>query len=242
MPCYDKKLEASRSDFYNSLTNTKDVDCVLTTGEILEIIDEMKIDFLQLDSSDIPKDFTNFNDEGKEMAGSTSNAGSGYFAELIFKDAVSVLFNEKDPSIEYRICRNSDMKEFDHTIDSKKVLRCGKAYGFRNIQNIMRKIKSGTCPYQIIEIQACPSGCLNGGGQIKPSQTVSAKEHIAHVSEKYHQNVQCTDPADNDKVKDLYENIIGSGIFSIKAKELFHTNYHSVVDNEPSQNPLAFGW
>ena len=37
MPCYDKKLEASRQDFYNDIFSTRDVDCVLTTGE-LELI------------------------------------------------------------------------------------------------------------------------------------------------------------------------------------------------------------
>ena len=33
MPCFDKKLEASRSDFYNDLYKTRDVDCVITSGE-----------------------------------------------------------------------------------------------------------------------------------------------------------------------------------------------------------------
>ncbi len=32
MPCFDKKLEASRSDFYDDVSHSKDVDCVLTTG------------------------------------------------------------------------------------------------------------------------------------------------------------------------------------------------------------------
>lgn len=32
MPCYDKKLEASREDFYNDIYKTRDVDCVITTG------------------------------------------------------------------------------------------------------------------------------------------------------------------------------------------------------------------
>ena len=32
MPCYDKKLEASRSDFYSDIYRTRDVDCVLTSG------------------------------------------------------------------------------------------------------------------------------------------------------------------------------------------------------------------
>ena len=34
MPCYDKKLEASRQDFYNEAYATRDVDCVITTGEL----------------------------------------------------------------------------------------------------------------------------------------------------------------------------------------------------------------
>ena len=32
MPCYDKKLEASREDFYNDIYRTRDVDCVISTG------------------------------------------------------------------------------------------------------------------------------------------------------------------------------------------------------------------
>ena len=33
MPCFDKKLEASRNDFYNDMYKTRDVDCVITSGE-----------------------------------------------------------------------------------------------------------------------------------------------------------------------------------------------------------------
>ncbi|KAL9984996.1 hypothetical protein ACROYT_G007347 [Oculina patagonica] len=32
MPCYDKKLEASREDFYNDMYSTRDVDCVISTS------------------------------------------------------------------------------------------------------------------------------------------------------------------------------------------------------------------
>lgn len=34
MPCYDKKLEASREDFYSDVYRTRDVDCVITTGAL----------------------------------------------------------------------------------------------------------------------------------------------------------------------------------------------------------------
>lgn len=33
MPCYDKKLEASREDFTNQQLHTRDVDCVITASE-----------------------------------------------------------------------------------------------------------------------------------------------------------------------------------------------------------------
>lgn len=35
MPCFDKKLEASRNDFYNDIYDTRDVDCVITSGKSL---------------------------------------------------------------------------------------------------------------------------------------------------------------------------------------------------------------
>lgn len=33
MPCYDKKLEASREDFFSEVNNSKDVDCVITSSK-----------------------------------------------------------------------------------------------------------------------------------------------------------------------------------------------------------------
>jgi iron only hydrogenase large subunit-like protein len=32
MPCYDKKLESMRKDFFNEFHQSKDVDCVLSTS------------------------------------------------------------------------------------------------------------------------------------------------------------------------------------------------------------------
>jgi iron only hydrogenase large subunit-like protein len=43
-------------------------------------------------------------------------------------------------------------------VDGRAVLRFAAAYGFRNIQGLMRRIKSGKCPYDFVEVMACPSG------------------------------------------------------------------------------------
>lgn len=49
-------------------------------------------------------------------------------------------------------------------IDGKTVLSLCRAYGFRNIQNVLRSIKRRLCKYDLIELLACPGGCTNGGG------------------------------------------------------------------------------
>ena len=97
------------------------------------------------------------------------------------------------------------------------MLKFAAAYGFRNIQNLVQKMKRGKCPYQFVEVMACPSGqtlhardwclfalnisrvycmklayishnnigCLNGGGQIRPSQGESVKDVLQKVEAIY---------------------------------------------------------
>lgn len=55
-------------------------------------------------------------------------------------------------------------------VNGQVVLRFAYAYGFRNIQSILAKARRGKCPYHFVEVMACPSGCVNGGGQIKPKK------------------------------------------------------------------------
>jgi iron only hydrogenase large subunit-like protein len=43
-------------------------------------------------------------------------------------------------------------------VEGKPVLKFALCYGFRNLQNVVRKIKMGKCEYHFIEVMACPSG------------------------------------------------------------------------------------
>lgn len=74
-------------------------------------------------------------------------------------------------------------------MDGVRVLHFAAAYGFRNIQNLVRKIKQGRCEYQFVEIMACPGGCLNGGGQIKARKGQTAKDLIQRLETAYLQEV-----------------------------------------------------
>ena len=67
-----------------------------------------------------------------------------------------------------RPVRNADFKEVSLEVGGVQALRFASAYGFRNIQQLMRQMKGHRCVYDYVEVMACPSGgchaddeCLN---------------------------------------------------------------------------------
>ncbi|KAG9455180.1 hypothetical protein H6P81_008084 [Aristolochia fimbriata] len=244
MPCYDKKLEAVRDDFIFPVDhldedgheavgwNVAEVDSVLTTGEVLDLIQLKSIDFNALEEAPLDKLLTNVNEEGLlyGVAGS-----SGGYAETIFRYAAKTLFGKEISGLlEFKVLRNSDFREVHLEVAGETVLRFAACYGFRNLQNIVRKIKSGKCEYHFVEVMACPSGCLNGGGQVKPKSGQSAKDLIQSLENRYMQNVLVADPFDNPLVRRLYDEWLGEP-GSEEAKKYFHTKYHQVVKSTTSQ-------
>jgi len=234
MPCYDKKLEAVRDDFIFSVDGKEvtEVDSVLTTGEVLDLIQSKPIDFKTLEESSLDRLLTNVDEEGNLYGVS---GGSGGYAETVFRHAARAIYKrEIEGPLDFRILRNSDFREITLEVDGKPVLKFALCYGFRNLQNIVRKIKMGKCEYHFIEVMACPSGCLNGGGQIKPVQGQSAKELIQQLESVYTQDVSISNPFDNPITKRLYDEWLGQP-GSENSKKYLHTDYHPVVKSVASQ-------
>lgn len=196
MPCYDKKLESSRDDFQARLyEDQQEVDLALTTTELEQLLHERKFDSLK----DVPMADaidTLFNDvyvdpsSGQQFLGNMDGAsGSGGYLETVFRYAASNLFGVHHiDKIEYKTGRNEDFKECWLEMDGKKVLHFAVAYGFRNIQNIVRRLNSKRrrLPYHFVEVMACPSGCLNGGGQIPAPKETPRREFLQKVEAIYH--------------------------------------------------------
>ncbi|XP_062013643.1 protein NAR1 isoform X3 [Rosa rugosa] len=241
MPCYDKKLEASRDDFVFEVDGAKsnedgslsvsEVDSVLTTGEVLDLIQLKGVDFEGLEESPLDSMLTNFSDG--HLYG--VRGSSGGYAETIFRYAAKVIFGrEIEGPVDFRTIKNSDFQEVTLEVEGKTVLKFALCYGFRNLQNVVRKIKIGKCDYHFLEIMACPSGCLNGGGQIKPKPGQSAKQLIPLLQAAYAENVLVSDPFANPIVQSLYNEWLEKP-GSEKARQLMHTEYHPIVKSITSQ-------
>lgn len=232
MPCYDKKLEAARDDFVFD-DNLTEVDSVLTTGEILDLLKLKGVDFKDLEESPLDRLLTNVTEEGHlyGVAGS-----SGGYAETIFRHAAKALFGHTiEGPLEFKTLRNSDFRELTLELEGKTVLKFALCYGFQNLQNIVRKLKTRKCDYQYVEIMACPAGCLNGGGQIKPKTGQTPKELINSLEATYmNDTALSTDPFQNPIAKRMYDEWL-HGPGSDEAKKYLHTQYHAVVKSVTAQ-------
>ncbi|CAH0476680.1 unnamed protein product [Peronospora belbahrii] len=244
MPCFDKKLEASRKDFQNPEKATREVDCVLATTEILELIESQNIDFAALELANLTPEeilLSGVSEDGLSVVGSSLNASSGGQLEHIFRFAAKELFNlEVTGPLEYVAGRNPDFREVSLVVEGKELLKFAIAYGFRNIQSIMTKIRRNRCPYHYVEIMACPSGCLNGGGQIRLQSTLLSTKLLDNVTRRF-QELQVREPTANPAVKYVYEKYLGGMPFSDTARGVLHTQYHAVPKMEQS-NPLGIKW
>ena len=135
MPCYDKKLEASRSDFYNEQYSTRDVDCVLTTGELELMMREEGWDI----RSPVPNEGSSRNKfDMPDLLQHTGSSSGSYLQHLIDSVSHSVV---PSPILNARRIR-SDYEEYTLTnpLTGEIVFKGARCYGFRNLQNIVRKV------------------------------------------------------------------------------------------------------
>lgn len=234
MPCYDKKLEASREDFYSEVNQSKDVDCVITSIEIEQMLDMHKLNLMDCEA--ISMDWPWDTPEPSTHMWAHESSGSGGFSDHIFKYAAKELFGMDVTHFEYKNLRNPDFREIVLEKDGQLLLRFAVANGFRNIQNLVQKLKRGKSSYHYVEVMACPSGCLNGGAQIRPDSGTPARELTSQLEELYRKLPQSC--PDNNDTKFIYANYL-DGTFSDKAKSLLHTNYHAV---EKMNTALNIKW
>ncbi|XP_033631147.1 cytosolic Fe-S cluster assembly factor narfl-like [Asterias rubens] len=234
MPCFDKKLEASREDFYSDVYRTRDVDCVITSGEVEAMLDKEGLTLTDVQPQDIDVMFpvSSDGDLVNHVGG-----GSGGYLEHIFRYAARELFDVSVDQIEYKMLKNKDFKEATLEVDGEVKLKFALAYGFRNIQNLVQKVKRGRSPYHFVEVMACPAGCLNGGGQIRPQDNEQPKELLTRVETLYN-SLNTRKPEENHMTERLYSDWLG-GAETEKAKAMLDTEYHPV---EKMNNALTIKW
>lgn len=157
MPCTAKKYEAQKVEM--SQKGVPDIDRVLTVRELFRLIRLHGIDMDHLEPE--PAD---------EPMGAMSSAGklfgvSGGSLEALIRTVYFRLTGKELDSLRMSKLRSvRNLKEM--TLKAgKRELNVAAVSGMAAAMNLLEAIRSGKKSYDIIEIMACPGGCINGGGQ-----------------------------------------------------------------------------
>ena len=157
MPCTAKKFEAKRPEL--SVDGRPDIDVVLTTRELADMIKEAGLDFVNLTDAEYD------NPLGIGSGAGVIFGATGGVMEAALRSASYLLTGQDDDTLEIGVVRGvDDIKEAEVTV-AGVTLKAAIAHGLGNARKLMDKIRAGEAEYHFIEIMACPGGCVNGGGQ-----------------------------------------------------------------------------
>lgn len=234
MPCTAKKFECSRTEFnsagkYWNNEEIHDVDIVLTTRELAQMIKEAGIDLNQLPE----EEYDNLLSEGSGAGLIFGNTGG--VMEAAVRSAYFLLTGEKAPAVAFELqpIRGLDgVKEGSLAIPGVGTLKIAVCHGLNNARQLAEAVKRGEAPYHFIEVMACPGGCISGGGQ--PRTSVPPQDHVREERTKSiytkDKSYVLRESHENKEVLALYEKFLEHPL-SHTAHELLHTTYTSRADN-----------
>ena len=160
MPCTAKKAEILRPEHYTD--GEQNVDYVLTTTEITRMIKEAGIDLAQIkpDAMDMPF--------GLSSGGGAIFGVTGGVTEAVLRQLIDSYNPDDLEMIKLTGIRGNDgIKEATVTLHGREV-HIGVVNGLKNAAIVMDGIRSGEMKFDFVEVMACRSGCIAGGGQPVP--------------------------------------------------------------------------
>jgi NADH-quinone oxidoreductase subunit G len=111
------------------------------------------------------------------------------------------------------------------TIDlGEKQINVAATSGLGNARKILENIERGTSKYHVIEIMACPGGCINGGGQPYSQERVEMIEKRLQALYEIDRHQSVRKSHENASIKRLYSEFFGEPGSEL-AHKLLHTDY-----------------
>ena len=217
MPCTAKKFEAQRPEM--GVDGDPDVDHVLTTQELAQMIQSAGIifDTLQPESFDMPFGFY--------TGAGVIFGNSGGVMEAVLRYAAEKVTGKKLDNVEFQQVRgDSGLREANITVNGSE-LKLAIVHGLRNARVVAEQVRAGKSNYDLIEVMACPGGCVGGAGQ---PVTTSRDARALRTKGLYNADkmLQLHKSQDNVFITECYANFLGD-IGGEKAHHLLHTTYQS---------------
>ncbi|MDR0796699.1 MAG: [FeFe] hydrogenase, group A [Tannerella sp.] len=227
MPCTAKKFEASREEMVNR--GVPNVDAVLTTRELGQMIKQAGIDFCSLEDE-------KFDDPMGQSTGAADIFGvTGGVMEAALRTVYVIITGRELPFDGLHVAPIVGLEQIkDATIKLENVLPDYKMFegfevkiavtsGLAGAKILMDQIVAGTSPYHFIEVMGCPSGCICGGGQPRSDDPdVRMKRLKAIYTEDESRSLRQSHL--NPSITAIYRDYLGKPGGHL-SHELLHTHY-----------------
>ena len=157
MPCTAKKMEAARDEFKHE--GKPDVDVVLTTQEVINMIKEAGIRFNELEgeSPDLPF--------GMGTGAAVIFGTTGGVAEAVARRVVEDKSKNTMQAIQFSGLRDTGVIREVSLPVGDRILRIAVVHGLVNAKKLLADIEAGEAYYDLIEVMTCKTGCVGGAGQ-----------------------------------------------------------------------------
>ncbi len=227
MPCTAKKTEIVRPEMVND--GQPNVDAVLTTRELANMIKEMGIDFNNLPNEefDSPLGMSTGAADIFGLTGGVMEAALRTVYELVTGRELPFDGLHVTPIVGFDKVKEAAVT-IENPLDDYKFLdnvtvRVAVTSGLAGANQLMQQVSKGASPYHFIEVMGCPGGCIMGGGQPRSSDPDVRNKRLkglytedeAKVLRKSHEN---------PFIKQLYSEYLEHPN-GHKSHELLHTHY-----------------
>ena len=216
MPCLAKKYECDREEF--KVDGNPDVDYSISTRELATLIKRANIDFEGLPDS-----------EFEMPLGASTGAGvifgaSGGVMEAALRSVYEIYTGKTLEKVDFETVRGMDGFR-KATVDLNGFeLKVGIAHGLGNARKLLEEIRRHECEYHVIEIMACPGGCIGGGGQPLHHGRAEVLKARAEAIYREDEGKPIRKSHENPYIQQLYEECLGKPL-SERAHHLLHTHY-----------------
>jgi len=210
MPCTAKKDEAKNVKF--SKDGKFDVDAVITVRELVKMIKTVGLIYDEIEELPFDMPF-----------GFTTGAGLIFGVTGGVTEAVLRALNP-GKAVFTQVRGLEGIKEYTASFEGRSV-KAAVVSGIQNAKDLLAKIDSGAVSYDIIEVMACPGGCVNGAGQPFAPHTTKTKLRGDGLY-KNDKQMQLGSAKENPVIEKLYNDFLEKP-GSHKSHELLHTHYTS---------------
>ncbi len=227
VPCLAKKYEAARPEFAPG--GRRDVDAVLTTTELLEMVRMRRISREEIVPSEFDQPYARVTGAGVMFA------ASGGVAEAALRMAVEKLTGE--PLREHLYFENvvglDGFKEARIEAAGRTV-KVAVINGLGNAEPVIRRMLAGEdLGYDFIEIMACPGGCIGGAGHPVPERAGEMQDRLKLITDIDQQSTY-RKSQENPDIHRLYDEFYGAPNSPL-AHRLLHTTYAPYPGRTPAR-------